>query len=81
MKAILVKYLGPTNSRGSRLKAIEPDGKSVTIPYPHDLNHDEGYRKAAEALMEKMKWNDKNTKLAQGSLKDAEVFVITSEND
>jgi hypothetical protein len=55
MQAIIVKYIGPTNTRGSRLKAYA-DAGSVTISYPHELNREDGYRKAAEALRTKLGW-------------------------
>ena len=35
MKAIRVRYLGPTDRRGSRLKASADGWGSVTIPYDH----------------------------------------------
>ena len=56
MKAIETKYLGPTNFRGSRIKAWAEGGNSVTIPYPHELSGEMVYRLAAEALCLKMKW-------------------------
>lgn len=52
MQAITVKYIGPTNTRGSRLKAICERG-SVTIPYPHDASGDDKDWRAASALIEK----------------------------
>lgn len=57
MQAILTRYLGPTNSRGARIKATCAAG-SVTISYPHDLSGQAVYRKAAEALISKLGWND-----------------------
>lgn len=56
MKAIQTKYLGPTNTRGSRIKAWAEGGHSVTIPYPHELSGMEVHRAAAVALAERMKW-------------------------
>ncbi|TXH40544.1 MAG: hypothetical protein E6Q97_39425 [Desulfurellales bacterium] len=40
MQAIQTRYLGPTNSRGSRIKAWCDRG-SITIPYPHHLSRGE----------------------------------------
>ena len=57
MQAINTKYLGPTNSRGSRIKATCAAG-SVTIGYPHELSGQAAHRKAAEALVSKLGWID-----------------------
>ena len=56
MKAIRTKYLGPTNCRGSRIKADDYEGHSVTISYPYELSGEAVHRKAADALCEKMDW-------------------------
>jgi hypothetical protein len=52
-QAILVKYLGPTNTKGARLKAISWLG-SLTVPYDHALNPTENRERAAHALCQKM---------------------------
>lgn len=57
MQAIQTKYLGATNTRGSRIKATAAAG-SVTINYPHELSGQACHRKAAEALVKKMGWDD-----------------------
>lgn len=67
MKAIVTKYLGPTNSRGSRIKASAEGVKSITISYDHALNIDDLYRKAAQALADKYQWKGK---LVAGQLPD-----------
>lgn len=56
MQAIRTTYHGPTNHRGSRIKATCAAG-SVTIDYPHELSGQAVHRKAAEALVAKMKWD------------------------
>jgi len=73
LKAITTKYLGPTDFRGSRIKASDEDGNSITIPYPHELSGEAVYRKAAEALQQKMGWRGT---LICGSLKNGYVFVF-----
>ena len=50
MQAIIVKYLGPTNTKGSRLKATCERG-SITIPYPHELSGSDCHRKAVASLI------------------------------
>ena len=59
MQAIQCKYFGPTNSKGSRIKATCAAG-SVTIAYPHELSGQAVYRAAAEALADKLGWNTGN---------------------
>jgi hypothetical protein len=54
-QAIETKWLGPTNVRGSRVKATAEAG-SITLSWDHSLNTDENHRKAAEALAAKFDW-------------------------
>jgi len=55
MKAIWTKYIGPTNFRGSRVKA-SAEGVSVTVGYDDGLNRDDAHDRAALALCAKMGW-------------------------
>jgi hypothetical protein len=55
-QAITTKYLGPTNSRGSRVKATASAG-SVTLSWDHALDSDENHRAAALALAAKFGWD------------------------
>ena len=64
MIAIHTKYLNPTNSNGSRIKAYVASyggkkGFSVTIPYDHSLDGVDVHFKAVKALVEKhtLDWN------------------------
>lgn len=57
MQAIQTRYLSPTNTRGARIKAWAAAG-SITISYPYELSGQAVHRKAAEALLEKLGWND-----------------------
>lgn len=47
---ILTKYLGPTNTRGSRVKATSGSGVSVVLPWDHELDSDQNHAAAAMAL-------------------------------
>ena len=58
MQAIITKYLCPTNTKGSRIKASCAAG-SVTIDYPHELSGMDCHAKAAYALLAKMHWDCK----------------------
>lgn len=76
MKAITTKYLGPSNVRGSRIKAFDSDGNSVTIGVANSLRVDENHRAAAQALMTKMNWTGE---IVSGSVKDGMVWVFTEK--
>ena len=61
-QSITTRYVGPTNSRGSRIKAIarKRDGigpeLSATVPYGHG-NTEEEHCKGAKACAEKLGWS------------------------
>lgn len=57
MKAILVKYHGPSNTRGSRFTAKAEGNPSLTKPYDYALGDSENARAAALALVKRMNWN------------------------
>lgn len=61
MKAIQVKYLPVTNTRGSRWKAWAEGGNQITVPYDHALNSEGNARVAALALIAKMGWRSEIT--------------------
>ncbi len=73
MKAIITKYLGPTNYRGSRIKATDTDRNTITISYDAALRHDDAYAAAAIALCKKMGWTGS---LIGGGTKTGMVFVF-----
>lgn len=54
-QAIVTKYLGPTNFRGSRIKASAYAG-SVTIDYDASLNTEQNHMAAARKLAHKYGW-------------------------
>jgi hypothetical protein len=57
MQAIQTRYLCPTNTKGSRIKATCAAG-SITISYPYELSGQAVHCKAAEALATKLGWID-----------------------
>ena len=73
MKAIKTKYLSATNTRGSRISAMDSSGNNVTISYPLELSDMNAYAKAAIALCKKMGWTGT---LHGGELSDGYVFVF-----
>ena len=72
MQAIQTKYFGPSNVRGSRIKATCAAG-SITIPYPHELSGQAVHRKAAEALVVKLGWDGQ---LLGGCLPDGSYWFV-----
>ena len=75
MQAIEVKYLGPTDARGSRLKATCRAG-SITIGWDYALD-DDNYIKAARELCVKVGWANWPERLIEGTLANGnKVFVF-----
>lgn len=62
-QSILTKFIPTSNSRGARIKAVQSgwnekrDCKSLTIPYPHELNAEDAHALAASMLAEKLEWH------------------------
>lgn len=80
MQAIICKYFGPTNVKGSRIKA-QCEAGSLTIDYPHELSGQAVYRKAAETLVSKLGWTNQNYgELLGGQLPSGD-YVFVFNND
>jgi hypothetical protein len=81
-QAIVTKYHGPTNYKGSRISARADAGR-VVLSYDHALNADENHAKAAQALADRYGWTVKNgyPALAGGALPGhaGYVFVMPRE--
>jgi hypothetical protein len=57
MQAIVVKYIGPTNSHGSKFKASAAKGiKPVTLAYDHSLSEQDNAQAACSALVRRLGW-------------------------
>jgi len=56
--AIVTKYHGPTNNRGSRISVTAADGgrKKVFLPWDHSLNTIENHAAAIEHYANLMGW-------------------------
>lgn len=76
MIAIQTKYIRPTNSRGSRIKAWTSNGHSVTISYPHEYSHETCHFQAVKALVEKHKADWDLTDMRYGGTEDGYVFCF-----
>jgi len=75
MKAIQIKYLSPTNTRGSRFKAFT-DAGSMIEPMDYSLKPCEQARQLADKYIEKMGWPSKVSGF--GSLPNGD-YVATIE--
>jgi hypothetical protein len=75
-QSILTKYISATNTRGSKLKAVSSGWSdkrecvSVTIPYPHDLNTEEGHTLVAKMLADKLGWRGRYVAASLGAWSD-----------
>ena len=76
MIAIQTKYLGPTNSRGSRIKAWTSSGFSVTISYPHEYSYETCHFQAVKALIEKHRLDWDLTAMRYGGIDNGYVFCF-----
>ena len=75
MKAIQTKFLPCTDYQGSRVKASDADGNSITIGWDHGFNQEQNHIRAARALCEKMSWRGK---IATGYLNRRYVHVFVN---
>lgn len=55
LQAIVTKYHGPTNHKGSRISARADAGR-VIVSYDHALNISDNHKAAAQALADKLGW-------------------------
>ncbi len=82
-RAIVTKFLGPTNHRGSRVKATLSGEKSVsvTMPWCSGLNSDRNHAHAAEKLAEQLGWDQKpSAHLVGGWMQHGAVFLLRYDN-
>jgi hypothetical protein len=72
-KAIVTRFVCPTNCRGSRYSASDGDGNRVLVDGLSALGAEENHKAAAEALCRKMNWTGD---LAGGYIKGGCAFVF-----
>lgn len=77
MQAIRTKFVGPTNTRGSRIIATSCDARTV-MPYDHEISAEDNHARAAEIHAVKT-WSFPITaQLAHGTLPDgSHAHVLT----
>lgn len=83
MVAIQTKWIGPTDTKGSRIKAFTCNDHSITVGYASSLSSEEAHKGAAMALCNKMGWSKENwfAGLLGGGIKNGYSFVIVTKND
>ena len=76
MIAIQTKYLGPTNTKGDRIRAWTHSGFSATVTRNNDLDDEAQCFEVVKALVKKHKleWDVHN--MVAGSTRDGFVFVF-----
>ncbi len=72
-QAIETKYLGPTDTKGSRVKASTESGQSRIIPWDDARDSETNHRIGAIALCHKMQWSGH---LVGGAVKRGYVWVF-----
>jgi hypothetical protein len=77
-QSITTYFIGPTNVKGSRIKARASGGSSVTLSWDHAMNPDGNHRAAAIALANKNGWG--GAYVAGGMADGARVFVNTLDD-
>jgi hypothetical protein len=78
MIAILTKFLGPTNSRGARVKAYRGDDPTVscTVPFEYADSTEQAHRNAALQLCARFDWLQDGTVLVAGGTRQGYAFVF-----
>lgn len=76
-QAIVTKYLGPTNTKGARVKAT-CNGGAMTLNWDHEVDAEKNHRRVAAELAIEMEWLGKN-RLIGGCLPNEAGYVFVLE--
>jgi hypothetical protein len=76
MIAIETKYLSPTNTRGSKIKAFTCNGHSAIVGYDHALSNEALHFEAVKALVSKYKLDWDISGMVYGGTKNGYVFCF-----
>jgi len=80
-QAIVTKFFGPSNVRGSRVKAM-CDAGSLTLSWDHSLGVEGNHRRAAEALRDKLGWDEPHYgRLHMGGLPGSGYAFVFEDDD
>ncbi len=75
MQTITTKYIGPTNHRGARIRAVTASGQALTLPINHSYSDGRCHAEAALELCKRLGWSGE---LVSGSTSRGYVFVFVS---
>lgn len=75
MKTIETRYIGPTNTKGSRIVATDCGDHRVYTGVDNSLSVDRAHDEAARKLCRKLGW--KETVWIKGSTKAGHVYVMS----
>lgn len=79
---ITTKYMPATNTKGSRIRATMTYGKSVEIPYPHELSGRECHNKAVHACLKRNMLDHRPNRFIIGDSPQGYVYLAdTGRND
>lgn len=79
MKAIVTKFHGPSNVRGSRYSASDTDGNKVVLSTDFALDSDGNHDRAALALCAKMGWTKHG--LVRGGIMGSNVYCFDCDTN
>jgi hypothetical protein len=74
MQAIQTKYIGPSNTKGSRISVTAMGNKNrIYVPYDHEHDEHKMHEVAMKKFLDKYDWP--KGKWAQGGTENGYVFV------
>lgn len=79
MVVIKTKYIGPTNTRGARIKA-SANGFTVTVSYRYDLSHEKRHFEAVKALVAKHELEWDISSMGYGSDENGDCFFTFKQS-
>lgn len=77
-QAILTHYIGPTNYRGGRVKAVSGSGLSAIVEWDSALDIGGNHAAACKALVDKLNWGGK---WIGGGTAKGQAFVMVNHLD
>lgn len=74
-QAIITKYIGPTNTKGARVKATNGDGIKTYVVWNHAKTTADNHKEAIATLRAKLGWMSDDALWSYGWLGDRMVAV------
>jgi hypothetical protein len=76
MKAIRTRFLGPTDTKGARIKAMAEGVPSITRAWEYALTADQNHVDAAEQLAHVYGWLPLGSSFASGTLPNGDMCHV-----